>query len=231
MNELIVTDSLSKTYSVSKRGSVEVQAVKNATLTFQAGRSYAITGPSGCGKTTLLHMIGLLLTPTDGKIMIRSENVSSLSVKERSRIRNSFFGYIAQNFLLVDGYSVSENIEIPLLYSTPKISKRGRAEKIKKVLSEVGLSSKAASDVRDLSGGQRQRIAIARSMVNDPKVILADEPTGSLDAETGQRVFDLLSAFVRQGKTLLLVTHNNSIAQQCDDQIHMLDGKILRRPA
>ncbi len=226
MEPLLKAIELRKEYT---HGNSKTLAVKNISLDINRGEKIAITGPSGCGKTTLLNMIGLIIRPTSGKIIINSEDIKSLSNKNQARYRNNMFGYIVQDFSLVENYTVFENIEIPLSYSPTRISKMMRKKLISEILEEVGLSIKMEEKVANLSGGQRQRVAIARAIVNDPQIILADEPTGSLDSKTSEGILELLSNLVLKGKTLILVTHDESLAQKCDRQIRIADGTVVNR--
>lgn len=224
MEAMIEAIELKKEYISGKN---KTMAINNISLTINRGEMIAIIGPSGCGKTTLLNMLGLIVRPTSGKIIIDNRETETLSEKERAKYRNKMFGYVVQDFALVEDYTVFENIEIPLLYSSVKMSKAKRKKMIEDVLEQVGLSGKIREKAKNLSGGQRQRVAIARAIVNDPEIILADEPTGSLDSKTGKEIINLLMTLVAKGKTLVLVTHDDSIAQKCDKQIKMFDGKII----
>jgi len=200
--------------------------LKGVSFEVNRGEKVAIVGPSGSGKTTLLNIIGLLIQPTEGEVYLEGKNVSSLSVKERARMRNKFFGYIFQEFLLVEEDTVFQNIEIPLLYSPHRTTKRKRKEMVREVLEKVGLEVKIKEKVKNLSGGERQRVAIARAIINDPEVILADEPTGSLDVENAEKVMNILEDLVAKGKTLLIVTHNERIAKRCDRIFKISDGHV-----
>jgi putative ABC transport system ATP-binding protein len=200
--------------------------LKGVSFEVNRGEKVAIVGPSGSGKTTLLNIIGLLIQPTEGEVYLEGKNVSSLSVKERARLRNKFFGYIFQEFLLVEEDTVFQNIEIPLLYSPHRTTKRKRKEMVREVLEKVGLEVKIKEKVKNLSGGERQRVAIARAIINDPEVILADEPTGSLDVENAEKVMNILEDLVAKGKTLLIVTHNELIAKRCDRIFKISDGHV-----
>lgn len=224
MVPLLKTIALRKEYSTGKNKTI---AVRDVTLQINAGSSVAITGPSGCGKTTLINMIGLIIPPSSGKLMIESTDSTSFTEKQLAQYRNEFFGYVVQDFALVNHYSVYENIEIPLLYAKPQVRKRERKEKVEEVLSKVGLLEKLNEDITRLSGGQKQRVAVARALVNNPRIILADEPTGSLDSKTSEDIFDVLMGLVKEGKTLIMVTHNQDLAQKCDVEIKMLDGSIV----
>ncbi|WP_172253363.1 ABC transporter ATP-binding protein [Saccharibacillus deserti] len=224
MFHLIETIALHKKFTSGKN---IIIAVEDVSLTFDKGTSTAITGPSGCGKTTLINMIGLLVPPSSGELLINSTSFSTINSRERTKYRNQFFGYIVQNFALVDHYNVYENVEIPLLYANPALNKKERRNRVQSVLQKVGILEKVKEKVSTLSGGQKQRVAIARALVNNPEVILADEPTGSLDTETSKEIFLLLKSLVEEGKTLIMVTHNPELAQGCEREIKMIDGNLL----
>ena len=193
MSNLLKATELRKEYV---HGKSKTLAVKNVSLAINKGEMVAVTGPSGCGKTTLLNMLGLIVKPTSGKIIIDSQDTELLTNKRRAIYRNKMFGYIVQDFALIEDYTVFENIEIPLLYSEDKMSKAKRKKIIVDILEQVGLSGKSGEKAVNLSGGQRQRVAIARAIVNDPQIILADEPTGSLDSKTSADILELLCKFV-----------------------------------
>lgn len=201
-------------------------AVRGVSLDVLRGESVAIIGPSGCGKTTLLNMIGFMSTPTAGELLIEDTNSKLFSSARRAVYRSKFFGYIVQDFALVEDCTALENTEIPLLYGPEHLGRRERKERARRALARVGLENKMLEEARNLSGGQRQRVAIARALVSDPQVILADEPTGSLDTQTGEEVFNLLMELVREGRTLILVTHNVDLARQCVRTVQMRDGRI-----
>lgn len=226
MNYLIEANHVCKKYS---NGGNEISAVYNVTLAIEAGTSVAITGPSGCGKTTLLNLIGLIKNQTEGEIIINGVNTNELSKDQKSVMRNEFFGYIVQDYAVLEEQTIQENIEIPLYYRRKKLSKKGRKEKVLEILEKVGLEKKLKEKVVNLSGGQKQRVAIARALINNPKVILADEPTGALDTKNSNDIFELLLRFVAEGTTLLMVTHNDELAAKCDQRIKMLDGRIERK--
>ena len=207
-------------------GENRTRAVDGVSLSVYPGEKVAVTGPSGCGKTTLLSLLGLIVRPTLGEILIENRPIGQFSQKELSALRNRFFGYIVQDFALIEEASVYENIEVPLLYASPRLNRAQRRRKISQVLDSVGLSIKMNEKAKNLSGGQRQRVAIARAIVNDPRLILADEPTGALDSDTGREILALLDGLVRDGKALLLVTHDRVLADACDRQLRMRDGKF-----
>lgn len=223
MLSLVRIVSLSKEYNA---GSNKTKAVSNVTIDIGRGTSIAITGPSGCGKTTLLNMIGLIIPPSRGEIFIESTNSNQLTEKQKANLRNSYFGYVVQNYAIIEKYSISENIEIPLYYARPSICKNERRRRVKEVLEKVGLSNKVEENVLNLSGGEKQRVAIARALINNPQVILADEPTGSLDTKASEEIFNLLLELVHEGRTLIMVTHNQCLANKCDRELKMIDGSI-----
>ncbi|ABY93635.1 ABC transporter ATP-binding protein [Thermoanaerobacter sp. X514] len=220
---LIKIENVKKEYISGKKKNL---VLKGVNLEINEGEKIAIVGPSGSGKTTLLNIIGLLLPVTEGEVYLAGKRASSLKEKERAKLRNKFFGYVFQEFLLVEEDTVFQNIEIPLLYSLTKKTKSEKRKMVEKVLEKVGLEVKINEKVRNLSGGERQRVAIARAIINDPEVILADEPTGSLDAENGEKIVDILESLVDKGKTLLIVTHNEAIAKRCDRIFRIKDGYV-----
>lgn len=209
-----------------KDGDDILVALDNIDFHINASELVAIVGPSGCGKTTLINAIGLLLNVKNGEILIEGINVTMLNEKNKSKLRNSFFGYLTQEFSLVEEDSVFSNIRVPLVYSTNKLSKKKQRDLVKDYLEQLNLSSIIDKKVKNLSGGQRQRVALIRAIINNPKVIVADEPTGSLDSETSKEIFNLLKGLVQEGVSILMVTHNMELANQCDRIISMLDGKI-----
>ncbi|SES70170.1 ABC transporter ATP-binding protein [Anaerobranca gottschalkii] len=223
MEVIIKAMEVKKEYLTGKNKTL---AINNISFDVFKGEKLAITGPSGCGKTTLLNILGLIVKPTSGNIIIDSKEISSFKERERARYRNKYFGYIVQDFALIEEFTVYENIEIPLLYTSEKVPRSRRRKLISELLTQVGLEVKINEKVKNLSGGQRQRVAIARAIVNDPEIILADEPTGSLDSKTGEEIMTILDNLVQLGKTLILITHDNGLAQSCDRQIKLLDGKI-----
>jgi putative ABC transport system ATP-binding protein len=220
---LIKIENVKKEYISGKKKNL---VLKGVNLEINEGEKIAIVGPSGSGKTTLLNIIGLLLPATEGEVYLAGKRASSLKEKERAKLRNKFFGYIFQEFLLVEEDTVFQNIEIPLLYSLTKKTKSEKRKMVEEVLEKVGLEVKINEKVRNLSGGERQRVAIARAIINDPEVILADEPTGSLDAENGEKIMDIVESLVDKGKTLLIVTHNEAIAKRCDRIFRIKDGYV-----
>ena len=175
---------------------------------------------------TGVQTCALPIWPTSGRIILHSEDCSKVSAHALADYRNRVFGYVVQDYALIEKYNVCEKIEIPLLYSHKKYSRRVRKEMINDVLEKVYLTEKSQSLVNQLSGGQQQRVAIARAIVNNPDIILADEPTGSLDSKNTEEIFSLLLGLVDKGKTLLIATHNQDIAARCNSEIRLFDGKI-----
>jgi lipoprotein-releasing system ATP-binding protein len=204
-----------------------VHAVRGVSLEMEPGTVHAVVGPSGCGKSTLLYILGLLDQPDGGSVLLESEPVSHLPDDELARKRNEFIGFIFQFHFLMEDFSAQENVMIPMrrLGHLPEAAMRERAAEL---LDAVDLANKLDRPSRHLSGGEQQRVAIARALANDPRVILADEPTGNLDTKNSQRAFDLLQRIVQEKqKALLLVTHNPMIAEACDWVHEMKDGRII----
>ena len=203
-----------------------VKAVNHVTLSIADNETIAIIGPSGSGKSTLLNMMGLILKPDDGRILIDGQLVTELSDNKCSMLRNMSFGYVVQDFALLDGETVYNNIRIPLLYSK-NIKRREHKQRIKAVAESLGIGDKLNRNVAKLSGGERQRVAIARAIVCDQPIILADEPTGALDADNKERVMDILMKLCKErGKTLIIVTHDLSVAEKCGMVVQMHNGNI-----
>lgn len=219
--ELIKMKSIERFYGT---GENKVNALRGLDLSINNGELVAIVGPSGSGKTTLLNILGCLDSPNKGEYFINNIDVSNLNQKELANIRNSRFGFVVQNFALLDDYTVYENIKIPLDYSNIKI--KDKKEKIINVLKKLNIEDKINKYPTELSGGQCQRVAIARALVNNPDIILADEPTGALDREMGQQVIDIFKEINNDSKTIIIVTHDSNIASQCDRIITIEDGRI-----
>ena len=204
-----------------------VHALRGVSLSLIPGNVYAVVGPSGCGKSTLLYILGLLDQPDQGSVSIDSEQTSHLPDEELSRRRNEFIGFIFQFHFLLEDFSAHENVMIPMR-RLGKLSEEEMIDRAASLLDAVGLGDKLHRPSRHLSGGEQQRVAIARALANDPRVILADEPTGNLDTKNSHRAFDLLQRLVREGnKALFLVTHNQQIAEACDWIHTMQDGRIV----
>ena len=223
MSPLIKLEKVTKTYSM---GEVEVQALRGIDLDIKKGEFVAIIGPSGSGKSTLMHIIGLLDTPTSGKVFLQEKNVSKLSEEERAVLRNKHLGFVFQSFNLLTRTSALENVSLPLIYSGA--NKDTRTKRGKEVLEEVGLSDRINHTSAQLSGGEQQRVAIARALVNDPSLVLADEPTGNLDSKSGKEIMNLLANLNKKGNTIVLVTHELDIAKGAKRTIEIVDGKIVR---
>lgn len=208
---------------------IETHALKNINLSINKGDFISIMGPSGCGKSTLLNIIGLLDNLNSGELFIDGINVRNKTDKECALLRNEKFGFVFQSFHLIQTLNITHNTELPLLYSKKEIKSNVRKELIESVLEKVGLSHRTKHFPSQLSGGQCQRAAIARAIINNPEVILADEPTGNLDSKMGEEIMDLLLQLNQEGKTIIMVTHDKSIAQKTSKIIHMLDGEIIDR--
>jgi len=220
---LIEVADLTKRYMM---GNQEVWALDGVTLSIEEGEYVAVMGPSGSGKSTFMNMIGCLDTPTSGTYHLRGEDVSTFSDNQLAEIRNREIGFVFQTFNLLPRVDCLRNAELPLIYAG--MSKRERRERAADVLRSVGLGDRLDHRPNELSGGQRQRVATARALVNDPAILLADEPTGNLDTETGQEIMQLLEALHRRGNTILVVTHEESIAHHARRIIHLKDGKLER---
>ncbi|MHA1446569.1 MAG: ABC transporter ATP-binding protein [Candidatus Heimdallarchaeaceae archaeon] len=214
---------VSKSYQM---GEVEVQALKNVSLVLGLGEIVSIVGPSGSGKTTLLNVIGALDYVDSGSISINRKKLSSMSDKELSFLRRDTIGYIFQNFNLLEEINAEKNIEMPLILA--KQEKEDRKKRVEELLECVGLIERRTHNPNQLSGGEQQRVAIARALANNPKLLLADEPTGNLDSITGEKVLKLLIDLSKnQNKTLIYVTHDVESATLADRQLYMSDGKIV----
>ena len=215
---------VSKAYSL---GEVNVQALDNVSLSIDYGEIVSIVGSSGSGKTTLLNVIGALDYVDSGEIFVDSKKLMELTDKELSYVRRETIGYVFQNFNLLEELTAEKNIEMPMILS--RVSKQERTEKVGELLEAVGLSQRKHHKPDQLSGGEQQRVAIARALVNDPEIILADEPTGNLDSNTGEKIINLLLELSRKNnKTLIFVTHDNGLAIKADRQLYMNDGKIVK---
>lgn len=203
---------------------VETQALDHINLEIQDGEFVSIMGPSGCGKSTLLNIIGLLDQLTSGKILIDNIDISQLTDRKAAAFRNKTLGFVFQNFHLIPSLSVTDNVELPLLFGN--IPANERKERVKIVLEQVGLAHRAKHFPSQLSGGQCQRVAIARAIIGKPQIILADEPTGNLDSKMGKEIIDLLLDLNKQGVTIVMVTHDESIALKTNRIVSLLDGKL-----
>mgnify|MGYP005722009607 FL=1 len=223
MNSVISINNITKTYE----GPPPVKALDGVTLDVQKGDLVAIVGQSGSGKSTLLNMIGLLDSVTEGTIDIEGKNISELSDNELSKFRGEKIGFIFQSFFLLPGLTAQENVAEGLLYQG--ISRTERLESATKVLEQVGLGDRITHLPKELSGGQQQRVAIARALVQDPAFVLADEPTGNLDKESGLNILNILKELNNQGKTVIMITHNQEHADMFEKVIELVDGKVVNR--
>ena len=217
--------SLKKIYKIYNVGGEEVRALDGIDLDIQENDYLAIMGPSGSGKSTLMNMIGCLDTPTSGLYEFEGEMVQVMDDSQLASIRNRKIGFVFQTFNLLPKATAQHNVEIPLVYAN--IRKNQRIEMASKALESVGLSDRAHHRPNELSGGQRQRVAIARALVNDPSIILADEPTGNLDSKSGHEIMNILDELHNRGNTIILVTHEDDIAQHAHRVIRLFDGKII----
>lgn len=205
---------------------VSVNILKNINITIEKGEMVVITGPSGSGKTTLLNILGTLDSLSTGDYLYKEQDIADYKERERAKLRNTSFGFVVQSFALLHDYNVFENIEIPLRFSKKK--KQERKKKTEDILKKLDIISQKNKMTFELSGGQQQRVAIARALVNNPDVIFADEPTGSLDSVTGAKVISLLTDANVLGKTVVIVTHDENIANNCQRRIYLEDGRIIK---
>jgi putative ABC transport system ATP-binding protein len=218
---MIRTENLTKTYHM---GSSEVHALQNVSIEIRRNEYVAIMGPSGSGKSTLMNLIGCLDTPTSGRYWLNEKLVSELNDDELARIRNREIGFVFQTFNLLPRASALHNVELPLVYSG--VAAKERAERARKSLEMVELSDRMNHRPSELSGGQRQRVAVARALVNNPSIILADEPTGNLDSQTGVEIMRLFGRLHADGNTIILVTHDRDVAAYARRVISIRDGRI-----
>lgn len=205
---------------------VETHALSGVHLDINRGEYVSIAGPSGCGKSTLLSIIGLLDTPTGGKYQLNGKPVENLNFAERSRIRNQEIGFIFQSFNLIGDLTVYENVELPLTYR-PGMTAPERKRRVQESLERVAMAHRMKHYPSQLSGGQQQRVAVARALVGQPSILLADEPTGNLDSKNSEAVVDLLRQLHREGATICMVTHDPRYASIADRTIHLFDGRIV----
>jgi putative ABC transport system ATP-binding protein len=220
---LIKIKNLNKIYNQNTES--ELHVLKNINLEIEQGSLNAIIGKSGSGKSTLLHIIGCLDNFTDGEYLLDNNNIKKLSNKQLAEIRNKKIGFVLQEFGLILNKTCYDNIAIPLMFNK-NIRHSDINKKVKSVISKVELNEKINRKAGELSGGQKQRIAIARALVNDPEIILADEPTGALDSNTSDEIIKLLFELNKQGKTVIIVTHDNELAKKCPNVIEIKDGNI-----
>ncbi|MDD2480957.1 MAG: ABC transporter ATP-binding protein [Lutispora sp.] len=211
-----------KTYQIND---IKIEALKNINLRIKQNEFAAIVGPSGSGKSTLMNMMGCLDIPTSGNYILDDVEVSSLRDDELAEIRNQKIGFIFQSFNLIQKLTALENVELPLIYQG--INTKERLRRAKLVLENVGLGDRLDHKPNELSGGQQQRVAVARALINNPPIIFADEPTGNLDTKSGIEIMNLLKELHRKGNTIILITHDNDIAQQADRIVRINDGEIV----
>lgn len=210
--------------NISKQYREETTILKGVDLCIEDGDYIALMGPSGAGKTTLMNIMGCLDRATQGEYFLDGNEISDYPEKEKARLRNEKFGFVVQDFALINEMTVYENVRLPLRYRKKRLKKE--REHIESILKSLEIEDKKEIRVCDLSGGQQQRVAIARAIVNSPEIILADEPMGALDQETGREVMEIFSKLNQQGKTIIIVTHDPNIAAKCNRIVKMVDGKI-----
>ena len=223
---LIKMTGITKDY---RMGETVVHALRGIDLEVEQGEFLAIVGPSGSGKSTLMNLIGCLDRPTSGEYYLDGRKVSDLSDDDLARIRNKSIGFVFQTFNLLPRTNCLHNVELPLLYAN--VGRKERERKALEILEKVGLGDRIHHNPNELSGGERQRVAIARALVNDPSIVLADEPTGNLDSKTGSEILSIFSELNREGKTIVLVTHERYIADYAKRIIFLRDGKIVSEDA
>ena len=219
---MIKTKSLQKIFKTEE---VETWALHDVTLEIKEGEFVAIMGPSGCGKSTLLNILGLLDNPTNGVYELNGTDVSKFSEAERTNLRKGVIGFVFQSFNLIDELNVYENIELPLLYMG--VPKEERKKRVEEAMKRMDIAHRVKHFPQQLSGGQQQRVAIARAVVANPKLILADEPTGNLDSKNGKEVMDLLTQLNREGTTVVMVTHSQHDAGYATRTINLFDGQVV----
>ena len=216
---------LRQVYKIYHMGDTDVHALDGVDITIDKGEFVAIVGQSGSGKSTAMNIIGCLDVPTSGKYYLGGVDVSTMEDDQQAEIRNKMLGFIFQQYNLIPKLNVLENVELPLLYAG--VPEKERKQRAVKALDRVGLSDKQKNLPSQLSGGQQQRVSIARALAGEPSVILADEPTGALDSRTGREVLNFLKQLNREGNTVVLITHDNSIAVKADRIIRLQDGKVI----
>ena len=219
---MIKLENISKIYSTEE---VQTTSLNGVSLEIKEGEFVAIMGPSGCGKSTLLNIMGLIDTPTEGTYLLNGKDVSTLTENERTDIRKGVIGFVFQSFNLIDELNVNENVELPLLYMG--VPAKERKERVLEVLRRMNMSQRGKHFPSQLSGGQQQRVAIARAVIGNPKIILADEPTGNLDSKNGLEVMELLSQLNAEGTTIIMVTHSQHDATYANRIINLYDGQVI----
>jgi putative ABC transport system ATP-binding protein len=223
---LIQLEGITKVFFTEE---VETHALSGIHLNIESGEYVAIAGPSGCGKTTLLSILGLLDTPTDGQYFLDGEPVANLTASQRAYIRNRQIGFIFQAFNLIGDLSVYENVELPLTYRGMPSAERKK--RVHDALEKVGMAHRIKHYPSQLSGGQQQRVAVARAVAGDPLLLLADEPTGNLDSTNGEAVMDLMRDLHQEGATIVMVTHDPRYAHYADRSVHLFDGRVVEESA
>jgi putative ABC transport system ATP-binding protein len=221
-SKMITMTGVSKRYRTTD---LETTALNEVNIEIAEGEFVAIMGPSGCGKSTLLNIIGLIDSPTSGRYLLDGQDVARYGEDRLTDVRMHNVGFIFQNFNLIDDLTVQENVELPLVYQNMR--REARRSRVREVLELVGLQARARHKPTQLSGGQQQRVAVARAVVCDPKLIVADEPTGNLDTKNGEDVMDMLATLNEQGATILMVTHSPSHADRAHRLINLLDGRVV----
>ena len=219
--------TLSNIKKVFRTEEIDTWALREVSLEVKDGEFVSIMGPSGCGKTTLLNIMGLLDTPTEGTYMLEGKDVSQLSERERTNIRKGVIGFVFQSFNLIDELNVYENVELPLLYMG--VPAKERKKRVTEILDRMAMSHRRKHFPCQLSGGQQQRVAVARAVVSNPKIILADEPTGNLDSKNSKEVMDLLLQLHEKGTTIVMVTHSQHNASFADRIINLYDGQVVEQ--
>jgi len=212
-------------YKIYEMGSEKVHALDGVDLKIEEKEFVAIIGPSGSGKSTLMNMIGCLDVPTSGTYLLDGEDISGFSDKRLAKVRNQKIGFIFQQFNLLSKMTAFENVERPAKYTS--CTRQTRRQKTEKALTEVGLGDRMGHKPTELSGGQQQRVAVARALVNEPPVLLADEPTGNLDSRSGVEIMDMIRALHDAGNTIIVITHDSDVAEHADRVLHISDGKII----
>lgn len=219
---MILLKNIIKTYGKNEN---QVQALNGIDIEIKKGEMVAIMGVSGSGKSTLLNIIGCIDTPTSGKYCLNNKDVSKMFNSELAKIRNENLGFVVQHFALIEDYDVFKNVKVPLDYT--KLSRKDKKQRIIKILKSLGIENKIDKFPNELSGGQCQRVAIARALVNNPDILLADEPTGALDHKTGTEIMNIFKNLNKDGKTIIIVTHDEKVAMLCNRTITIEDGRLL----
>ena len=220
---MLKVENLKKVFRTEE---IETIALNGVTFEVKEGEFVAVMGPSGCGKSTLLNILGLLDNPTSGSYTLLDHEVAGFKEKDRTKFRKGNIGFVFQSFNLIDELNVFENVELPLIYMRVKASERKR--RVNEILSRMNISHRAEHFPQQLSGGQQQRVAIARAVVSNPKLILADEPTGNLDSKNGREVMELLSELNREGTTVIMVTHSQHDSTYAHRVLHLFDGELVK---